>query len=172
MKGIDRQSLSFCFKNPMRSALLMSVLAFLMSNWAGAGNSSSDAMEKGSRDLAGPQAIDCGRVGINQNPKAATDCALSAFNARKPFHVRYDFKNIDSSVAAGLIRTPDGKLYGMYFDSAGLRESGSSNERLRSFITTACPRPAHVWVTKNGHLNCFTPSKSNRTFMSSTFSPY
>jgi hypothetical protein len=165
MKGIDQQSSSFYFKKPMRFALIMSVLAFLMSDWAGAGNSSSDAMEKGSRDLAGPQAIDCGRVGIHQSPKAATDCALSAFNAGKPFRVRYDFKNIDSSVAAGLIRTPDGEL-------SGLRESGSSNERVRSFITAACPRPVHVWVTKNGHLNCFTASKSNRTFMSSTFSLY
>jgi hypothetical protein len=172
MKRIVQQRLGLSLKKPIRFTLTISLLVFPMSCWAGAGASSRDAMEEGSRKLAGPKAIDCGRVGIHQDPKLATDCALSAFKAGKPFRVRYDLQGIDSSVAAGLIRTPDGKLYGMVFDSVGMTKSGSPNEKLRYFITTACPKPVHVWVTESGRLNCFPPSKSKGNLMSPTFSPY
>jgi hypothetical protein len=170
MSEMDRRlNHGFLFKKPMRfTPILMLVLS--VSYWADGVALPSDAMEDGSSKLAGPQAIDCGRVGIRKDPKVATDCALSAFSAGKPFRVRYDFQNIDSSVAAGLLRTADGKLYGMIFDSAGMTEGGVSKE-LRYFITTPCPNPVHVWVTKNGRLNCFPP-RANGNLMSSTFSPY
>jgi hypothetical protein len=133
--------------------------------------SDTDAMEEGSRKLAGPHAVDCGRVGIDKNPKSATDCALSAFNAGKPFRVRYDLQGIDSSVAAGLVLTPGGKLYGMSFDGDPMGGGGVSKERQR-FTTIACPKPVHVSVTQSGRLNCFPPSKSKGDIMSPTFSPY
>jgi hypothetical protein len=133
--------------------------------------SDTDAMEEGSRKLAGPHAVDCGRVGIDKNPKSATDCALSAFNAGKPFRVRYDLQGIDSSVAAGFVLTPGGNLYGMSFDGDPMGGGGVSKERQR-FTTIACPKPVHVSVTKSGRLNCFPPSKSKGDIMSPTFSPY
>jgi len=160
------------FRKSMRLAVISSGLAFVMSCWAATATSASDAMDEGSRKLAGPRAIDCGNVGIRQDPKAATDCAISAFKAGKAFRVRYDFQNIDSSVAAGLVRTPAGKLYGMIFDSAGMTENGSPKEKPRYFITTACPKPVRIRVTAKGRLNCFPASKSHGNLMSSKFSPY
>jgi len=147
--------------------IYISAALILLSCQIGAAAFADDAMERGSRKLAGPDAIDCGRVGIYKDPKSATDCALSAFNGNKPFRVLYDFWNIDSAVAAGVLRTPAGKVYGVIFDSAGMRNS--SEEELRYFIATPCPDPVHVFVTKNGHLNCFPPTKTNGTLMSSDF---
>src|SRR5258708_29076800 len=98
-----------CLKKLIRFAFIVSVLVFVTSCWAGAGTALNDAMEEGSRKLAGPRSVDCGRVGIHQDPKSATDCALSALNAGKPFRVRYDLHSIDSSVAAGLVRPAAGK---------------------------------------------------------------
>jgi hypothetical protein len=131
---------------------------------------STDAMEKGSRELAGPHSIDCGRVGIHEDPKAATDCALSAFKAGKPFRVRYDLQGIDSDVSAGMLRASTGKVYGVVFDSAGM--SNGPKEKPRYFIATPCPKPVHIFVTKSGRLNCFPPSKTDGNLMSPTFSPY
>jgi uncharacterized membrane protein YuzA (DUF378 family) len=67
-----------------------------------------DAMERRSRQLASMGAINCGRVGIGGNPKKPTDCALVANSAAAPFRIRYDIQGIDSDVAGGFARTPDG----------------------------------------------------------------
>jgi hypothetical protein len=166
---MNQRSLEFCGKNFV--GLPFFVLTLVMACWAGAGTSSSDAMEQGSRKLAGPGAINCGRVGVNEDPKTATDCALAAFHAGKPFRVRYDLQGIDSDVAAGLSRAKSGKLYGMFFDGDPMGGGGVSKNRQR-FITTLCPNPVHVWVTRDGRLNCFPPSKSKGNIMSPTFSPY
>jgi hypothetical protein len=131
-----------------------------------------DAMEEGSHKLAGTKAVDCGRVKISENPKAATDCALGAFKADKPFLVRYDLQGIDSSVAAGLFRAPDGKVYAMSFDGDPMGGGGVSPTRQR-FTTELCPQPVNVQVTENGRLNCFPPSsQQKRSIMSPTFSTY
>jgi hypothetical protein len=131
-----------------------------------------DAMEEGSHKLAGPKAVDCGRVKISENPKIATDCALTAFKADKPFLVRYDLQGIDSSVAAGLFRAPDGKVYAMSFDGDPMGGGGVSPTRQR-FTTELCPQPVNLQVTENGRLNCFPSSdKQKRSIMSPTFSKY
>jgi hypothetical protein len=55
-----------------------------------------DKLEIESRRLAGPGAIDCGRVEIKGDPKDATECAVGAQKAAKPFRIRYDLQGIDS----------------------------------------------------------------------------
>ena len=88
-----------------------------------------DAWERQSQSLSGPHATDCGRVGIRGNPKAATECALRSFREGKPFRVRYDLQGIDSDVSAGLVYTPDGKLYGLVFDGDPAGQGGTSWSR-------------------------------------------
>jgi hypothetical protein len=117
----------------------------------------SDAMEEGSRKLVGTNAVDCGRVTLGKDPKTATDCALGAFKADKAFRVPYDLRGIDSSVASGLVRTPDGKLYAMSFDGDPMGGGGISPTRQR-FTTAVCPQPVSLRVTEDGLLNCFPPS--------------
>jgi hypothetical protein len=74
-------------------------------------------MEQESRLLMGKQGVDCGRVEVRNDPKAATECALKAPSEGKPFRVRYDLMGIDSEVSGGMVRTPSGQLYAISFDS-------------------------------------------------------
>lgn len=132
-----------------------------------------DAMEQGSRKLAGPNAIDCGRVPASQSPKAATDCALAAFKSQKPFRVRYNLRGIDSNVAAGLAMSPDQKLYAMEFDGDPMGGGGTSPER-QLWRKVLCPTPFSVRTTDSGRLTCYPrpehPAKPD--IMSPTFEPY
>jgi len=113
-----------------------------------------DDWERQSRKLSGPHATNCGRVGVRGNPKAATECALKAFREGKPFRVRYDLQGIDSAVSAGLVYTPEGKLYGLDFDGDPAGGGGTSWSRQR-VGKMACPLPFQMYVNPNGRLNCF-----------------
>ena len=118
-------------------------------------------MEVSSRKLAGPDAINCGRVKIRKDPKVATDCALGAFKENKPFRVRYDLHGIDSAVSEGLLRASDGKLYATSFDGDPMGGGGISQERQR-FTSLLCPQPFAVRVRENGRLSCAPPSSRRK----------
>ena len=113
-----------------------------------------DAWEKQSRQLGGAQASDCGRVRVRGDPTAASACGLNAFHQGKPFRVRYDLQGIDSNVSAGLVYTPEGKLYGLVFDGDPMGQGGTSWSRQRD-EKVLCPSPFHLHTNPNGRLNCF-----------------
>jgi hypothetical protein len=113
-----------------------------------------DDWERQSRTLIGSHATDCGRVGILANPSTATECALKAFRAGKPFRVRYDLQGIDSAVSAGLVFTPDHNLYALVFDGDPMGQGGTSWSRQR-VEKERCPQPYRLYVNPNGRLNCF-----------------
>lgn len=75
-------------------------------------------LEQDSKQLAGPNAADCGRVAIDSEPKVATECALAAQEAGKPFRVRYDIRGFDSFVAVAVVRTPIATVGALQYDSA------------------------------------------------------
>ncbi|MGO8814336.1 MAG: redoxin domain-containing protein [Terriglobia bacterium] len=103
-----------------------------------------DNLDSTSILLAGPEAVDCGRVRVRGDPQNATDCAMSEFSKKAPFRVRYDLQGIDSAVAVGIVSAPGGKMYELHYDSWG-------SPRLQS---AACPEPVSL-VTFEGHLTCF-----------------
>jgi hypothetical protein len=113
-----------------------------------------DAWDKQSRQLGGPHATDCGRVKVHGDPTAVSACGLSAFHRGKPFRVRYDLRGIDSNVSAGLVYTPEGKLYGLEFDGDPMGQGGTSWSRQRA-EKVLCPLPFHLYTNPNGRLNCF-----------------
>ena len=78
---------------------------------------SEDKLDIESKRLAGPGAIDCGRVKIKGDPKEATECAIGAQKAAKPFRIRYDLQGIDSLVAVAIVRTPSGTVGSLMYDS-------------------------------------------------------
>jgi hypothetical protein len=114
-----------------------------------------DEFDRQSRALSGSAATDCGRVGIRGNPAPASECALKAFQAGKPFRVRYNLQGIDSNVSAGLVYTPEGKLYGLSFDGDPHGQGGTSWSRQRS-EKSLCPVPDQLYLNPNGRLNCFS----------------
>jgi hypothetical protein len=111
--------------------------------------------------LAGPIAVDCGRVRIRHNPSAATECVLNAFENKKAFLVRYDLRGIDSQVAVGLAGDLAGRAFGVAYDSQGWSDKGLHRPSVgngdQHLITTPCPKPVKLRKTVNGQLTCFPP---------------
>ena len=128
--------------------------------------------------LAGPDAVDCGHVGIRQSPQGATDCGLKAFSENRPFRLSYQLQGIDSDVAVGVVYTKAGEAFGADFDSMGWDVSGLPKDHVLSaenhIITYPCPKPVKFRKTRTGRLTCFPISKKKQTgnIMSPTFDPY
>jgi hypothetical protein len=131
-----------------------------------------DGMDWRSRSLAGWYSINCGRVRIRQDPKAATECALKAQSESRPFRVRYDIMGYDSAVAGGIVRTAEGHLYALSFDGDPAGHGRVSLWR-QTVGQAPCPEPTHLYVNPKGRLNCFQPQLSPpANLMSPNFEPY
>jgi hypothetical protein len=130
-----------------------------------------DALDWRLRSLAGWRAINCGRVAIRGNPASASDCVEEANSRGGSFYVRFDLRGFDSDVAAGLARTPAGKLIGFTFDG---NPSGSGGTSLLGQRVTEypCPEPIELRRTKAGRVTCFPPSDKPPNIMSPAFEPF
>jgi hypothetical protein len=131
-------------------------------------------MDQHLRELAGPEAVDCGRVRVRESPDRATQCA---FKAQKPFYVRYDIQGIDSAVAGGLAAATVEKVYAVEFDSMGWASNGlPKTSKLSSdhhLITTPCPKPVKLLKTGSGRLTCFPPDPNSKpNIMSPNAEPF
>ncbi len=128
-----------------------------------------DRLEIESKRLAGSDAIDCGRVRINGDPKAATQCAVAAQKAAKPFRVRYDMRGIDSSVAVAIVRTPIGTVGVLSYDS----DPSGGSQIGEVVYPKKCPEPVHLWINPSGRINCFQQESSPpKDIMSPNAEPY
>jgi hypothetical protein len=129
-----------------------------------------DAMDWRSRSLAGWNAVNCGTVSTHGDPAGATSCALKAQSVGRPFRVRYNIIGMDSDIAAGLVRTPDGHLYGIGFNGNIFGQGGTSL-RLQRVGQKPCPEPLHLYVNPRGRLNCFEQRPSGN-IMDENAEPY
>ena len=104
------------------------------------------------RWLSGKHAIDCGRVQPREDRRAANDCALNAQALGQAFRVRYDSTGIDDRYSVGIVRTPDGVLYEMFYPW----ETGiGSSLLLKGVRVRPCPTPTHLFVNPRGQADCF-----------------
>jgi hypothetical protein len=107
----------------------------------------TDAVEAHAAEVAGSNAINCGRVPARQDPKTATGCALDAQKARKPFRVIYDVQGIDSRFTIAIVRSPNG-LVQTLSNEVGMG-SATGPGRLKP-----CPVPVRLWVGPQGFADC------------------
>ncbi len=127
-------------------------------------------LEVQTSNFAGLGALDCGRVLISGDPKIATECALAAQRAGKPFRVRYDLQGIDSLVAVAIVRTQVGTVETLMWDSD---PSGGGRRGPGVVFPKRCPEPVHLWVNPNGRINCFQKESSPpKDVMSPNAEPY
>jgi hypothetical protein len=116
-----------------------------------------DLLETQSKQLAGPHAVDCGKVLVSGDPKMATACALAAQRAGKPFRVRYDMQGIDSSVAEAIVRTSIGVVGALQYDSD---VAGGGGRGFEMIYAEKCPVPVHLWVDPAGRIDCLQKESS------------
>ncbi len=133
-----------------------------------------DPMQRELFALAGPTAVDCGRVEIRHDPSSASECVLNAFESKEAFFVRYDLPGMDSQVAVGLAGDRAGRAFGIAYDSMGW--SGQPPPSLRNedkhLITTPCPKPVKLRKTARGQLTCFPPDPDAKPKLSPNAEPY
>jgi hypothetical protein len=105
----------------------------------------NDAVQQKLQELAGGGAADCGRHEVQaQMPEltTASDCALQAAKAKKPFFVGYDMPGMTTAVAGNA----QGKLFAVQLQGSGTGAQLASG---------ACP--AELRVASSGRVTCFTP---------------
>lgn len=112
-----------------------------------------DVMDWKSRWIAGGGATNCGSVPVRGNVDAATDCALRAFEAHRPFRVRYGLQTMDTVMAAGVVADSKGRVYEMLF--SGMSPTGTVDVIRQRVIVKACPTPTSVRRTPRGRVACF-----------------
>lgn len=76
-------------------------------------------MDHRMRLIAGSDALDCGRVKVNGDPKASLRCARHAISNKRAFFVRLDSVGMDSFLSDGFAGDGSGKVYSVQFDSLG-----------------------------------------------------
>jgi len=104
-----------------------------------------DAVQQKLQSYAGNSATDCGRLNVQapaEQAKAASDCAMQASQAKKPFYVAYDMPGM----AVGVAGNSDGKLFTVQSQGSG----DAAN-------VTAGDCPSQLRVASSGRVTCFAP---------------
>jgi hypothetical protein len=102
-------------------------------------------MDHRMRLIAGKDALDCGRVKLNGDPKASLKCARQAISRKRAFFVRIDSAGMDSSLSDGFAGDGSGKVFSVEFDSLGIGPSpdfeilDNGHDAVR-----ICPKPVHL----------------------------
>jgi hypothetical protein len=124
-------------------------------------NSTPDAMSAELTKLAGSGATDCGRIGMSGDVQTASHCAMEANTAKKPFYVRYDLPMPDAQMAIATVRTADGKLMSVQFDSKGWEKplEGAKLSTDKTVAVGPCPAPENLRIASSGRVTCFPPTK-------------
>ncbi len=102
-------------------------------------------MDRRMRLIAGNDALDCGRVKLNGDPKASLRCARQAISKNRAFFVRLDSAGIDSSLSDGFAGDGSGNVYSVAFDSLGWGPSpGIEILDNRHDAVEICPKPVRI----------------------------
>jgi hypothetical protein len=102
----------------------------------------ADAVQQKLMEVAGQNAIDCGRSPVQTSEvqlKTASDCAMQAAQDKKAFYVGYDMPGMTVALAGAT----GGKLY-----SVQVQERGTVSSEL-------CP--SEIRVAPSGRVTCFAP---------------
>lgn len=123
----------------------------------------SEILDRRLEVLSGADAVNCGQVKVNENPRAPNHCALEAAKHHRAFHVRYDSVGIDSEIADGIAMDSSGNAFGVLFDSMELESTGLPKGATMPdgshTVVLACPKPLKFRVNKQGRITCFSKSQ-------------
>ena len=120
-----------------------------------------DVMTAELAKLAGADARDCGRIAMSGDVQSASQCAMQANDAKKPFYVRYDLPMPDAQMAIATVRTPDGKLMSVQYDSKGWEKpvEGAKLNDAKTVAVGPCPTPNNLRIASSGRVTCFAPTQ-------------
>ena len=102
-------------------------------------------MDRRMRLIAGNDALDCGRVKLNGDPRASLRCARQAISKKRAFFVRLDSVGMDSYLSDGFAGDGSGNVYSVAFDSLGWGPSSGIEILDNSHdAVEICPKPVRI----------------------------
>jgi hypothetical protein len=102
-------------------------------------------MDRRMRLIAGNDALDCGRVKVNGDPKASLRCMRQAISNKRAFFVRLDSVGMDSFLSDGFVGDGSGKVYSVEFDSLGYGPSAGVEILDNGHdAVEICPKPVRI----------------------------
>lgn len=127
-----------------------SMLDYAQDRWSTFRN--GDRLDRESRNLAGPSAIDCGRAPFG-GPLRVNGCVLTAMKQHVPFRAKYVVLAVDARMETSLVRAADGRAYEITFMEGPYVPS---EYRLHE---EQCPQPLKLHTTEQasnegGRLTC------------------
>jgi hypothetical protein len=105
-----------------------------------------DPLERESRKIAGPGAVDCGRAPFG-GPLRVNDCVLRAVIEKRPFRARFILIGIDYHLETALVGAAEGSAYEITFMEGPYVPP---EYRLQQ---EQCPEPLKLEVTDQGSVN-------------------
>lgn len=93
-------------------------------------------------------AVDCGRVAVGASSTTVDQCVADQSAAGAPFFAHYDAQGIDSQVAYGVVRDPNGQTSVLLWDSDPSGGSGSP-ARITEYVCGGDP-PVQTQLTNPG----------------------
>jgi hypothetical protein len=102
------------------------------------------------RPAAASGRVDCGHVAIDASTAATDQCIADRSAAGTPFFARYDVQGVDSRVALGVVRDPQGQTSVLLWDSDPSGGSGAP-ARITESVCGGDP-PVQTPLTRAGGL--------------------
>ncbi len=153
-----------CLRASVNTAAVTQV-SFVLSLVSQPPQVSSRLLDHALQKQAGSGAKNCGRVCINADSEAASECVLRQFRNRHSFYVRYDLWGVDSEVALGLAGNSD-HVVAFSFDSFGTSREGSPQSASflsdNHVVAVPCPTPVELHVNNAGRVSCFSHGEEGR----------
>lgn len=114
---------------------------------------SGDPVVQKLQQLAGNGAADCGRVKsvAPADNKPASDCAIQAAQAKKPFYVAYELPGLTVAIAGA----SDGKLYAVQSQTAPPAEGQAESKTPAPSEVTVTACPAELRLASSGRVTCY-----------------
>jgi len=93
--------------------------------------------------IAGENALDCGRVAPEADPKASLKCARKAIKKKNPFFVRYDDNGIEGPLFTGFAGDGTGTVYWLHVDTYTCEDPRRYPEWCPYVVK--CPKPVRLF---------------------------
>lgn len=99
--------------------------------------------------IAGENALDCGHLAPEADPKKSLSCARQAIKRRQAFVVRYDDDGIEGPVFTGFAGDGAGNVYWLHVDTYTCEDPRRNSERCPYVLK--CPRPVRLFYYLDTH---------------------
>ena len=130
-------------RQPVNRAFVL-VVASLATVVARASGPDFEAFQAAARNLAGPNARDCGLVRLREPIGAAVSCIKHAWSKRQSFFVTFQRQGFDSTIFNSIVRNDGGEMWSIVWDNdvtGGSRSKSSLSQTRCTTIVETDPAP-------------------------------